>query len=346
MASHYTEASRDKESSVNGLETSQTSEIPNSGLISATAQITIPSVLDELPDNQQKILAFLKELKEERENNGSQYASEVFTDRVSAVNEIISPKIITDILYAKKIKADSIEGLEILTDKISSLQGQVTGLVTQSDASASAEFITTPTAFPIRNIEFESGKFTGGLIIQGPSEFKGESIFEKLTTFLSNVIFKGKVTFEEVPTFNKDTAGFAVIEKDADTVDITFEKEYETTPIVSANFSFGEFKKEDGTADDQSMRQKKLFEQGHTFMVVNRTKKGFTIVLNKKATEDIAFSWVALAVKDAKTSVGKKPVQTEIPTPVLSSTPTPSASPSLTIEANITPSQEASPSAQ
>jgi hypothetical protein len=259
--------------------------------------------------------------------------SEVFTDRLVAAKEVITPQIITDILYAKKIKADSIEGLEILTDKISSLQGQVAGLSAPSDASVSAEtrlpdgqVATTPTASAVKNIEFGSARFTmdvsvlgklnanSSLIVAGPSQFQGESIFEKLVSFMSDVIFKSKVSFEETPVFNKDAAGLAVIEKDANAVEVTFEKEYEATPVVSASFAFEEFKKEDGTADDQSMRQKKLFEQGYTFMVVNRTKKGFTVVLNKKATEDIAFSWVALAIKDAKTSVGKNPVPTETPT--------------------------------
>ena len=117
-----------------------------------------------------------------------------------------------------------------------------------------------------------------------------------------------------------------MIEKDADLVEVTFKKEYETTPIVNISFTFDEFKKEDGIADDQSMRQKKLFEQGYTFMIVNRTTNGFTIVLNKKATEDISFSWIALAVKEAETSVGKKPQST------VEQSSTPSPTPQLTPE--------------
>src|SRR3989338_4567621 len=81
---------------------------------------------------QEQILSFLRELRQQEASSSSKITSEVLAGRVSAVNEIISPQIITDILYAKKIKADKIEGLEILTDKISSLQGQVAGLSTQS----------------------------------------------------------------------------------------------------------------------------------------------------------------------------------------------------------------------
>lgn len=251
--------------------------------------------------------------------------SEVFTDRLVAAQEVITPQIITDILYAKKIKADSIEGLEILTDKISSLQGQVAGLaVPPLEATPAASIASLP-----NSIKLDNGIFTG------------ETIFEKLVTFLSNIIFKGKVSFEQIPTFNNDTAGFAVIEKDADTVIVSFEKAYETAPIVSASFSFAEFKKEDGTVDDQSVRQKKLFAEGFSAMVVNRTEKGFTIILNKRATEDITFSWVALAIKDAKTSRGKKLAPTQIPQPTPTSmldivvpTDTPEPSTLVTVDAS------------
>ena len=64
--------------------------------------IATPSVFNELPDKKQKILVFLNDLKEQKENSGANL-SEVFTDRVSASTEVISPQIITDILYAKKI---------------------------------------------------------------------------------------------------------------------------------------------------------------------------------------------------------------------------------------------------
>ena len=300
-----------------------TSEVE--GLVSKTTQITTPSMLDELPENKQQILAFLRQLKDEQASASAGYSSEIFTDRVTAVKEVISPQIITDILYAKKIKADSIEGLEILTGKISGLSNYVAGIATAS-ATPSA-VLTNDNITQLGNITIESAKVTldltvlgkltagGGLIIEGPAEFKDTSIFQALADFVGNVIFRGDVSFLGRPTFNKDAGGFAVIEKDADFVDVTFDKVYETTPIVSTNFTFEEFKKEDGTVDDQSSRRAKLFEQGYTFIVVNRTNKGFTIVLNKKAAENVTLSWVALAVSDAKTAFGKKPLETPQPSP-------------------------------
>lgn len=66
---------------------------------------------------QQEILGFLRQQR----NNGQQ----IYTDSVAATTEVISPKIITDLLVAKKIKAESIEGLEIITNSIESLANKV-----------------------------------------------------------------------------------------------------------------------------------------------------------------------------------------------------------------------------
>ena len=66
---------------------------------------------------QQEVLGFLKTQKD----NGQG----IYTDRVAATQEIISPQIVTDLLIAKKIKAESIEGLEIITNSIETLSNRI-----------------------------------------------------------------------------------------------------------------------------------------------------------------------------------------------------------------------------
>lgn len=66
---------------------------------------------------QQEILGFLKTQKD----NGQ----EIYTNRIAATQEIISPQIVTDLLIAKKIKAESIEGLEIITNSIETLSNRI-----------------------------------------------------------------------------------------------------------------------------------------------------------------------------------------------------------------------------
>ena len=49
-----------------------------------------------------------------------------------------------------------------------------------------------------------------------------------------------------------------------------------------------------------------------SYVITQRTTKGFVIRLNKPASEDITLSWVALSVKDAKTS-GLNLIVTPVP---------------------------------
>jgi len=262
---------------------------------------------------QDQILAFLKQLKEEQASQSAGVRSEIFTDRVTS-KEIIGLEIFADTVHAKKIKADSIEGLEILTDKISSLQGQVAGIATSS-------------ASPSSTVNVLNLNANGGLIVLGPSEFKGETVFERLVTFLSNVIFRGKVSFEEVPTFNKDTAGKASFKKGQKLVDVVFDKEYEIEPIVTISLVLSQldetgFKAQvaDGLCVEQEGRpvcQDKiagLILGGNLkFAIDSQDKQGFRIILEKEAPVDLSFSWHALAVKDSLTSANDVPANLSLP---------------------------------
>ncbi len=51
------------------------------------------------------------------------------------------------------------------------------------------------------------------------------------------MLFKGDVNFEGRTTFNKDTAGGALIKQTADSVDVIFEKEYIQTPLVNISIT-------------------------------------------------------------------------------------------------------------
>jgi hypothetical protein len=116
--------------------------------------------------------------------------------------------------------------------------------------------------------------------------------------FIQDVVFKGNVRFNSTPTFNNDTAGFAVIQQGLDTVQVNFSQEYVNTPVVTASIALNK------TGD--SVLQKTLEDQilngNISYVITQRTTKGFVVRLNKPAAEDINFSWVALSVQDAKTS--------------------------------------------
>lgn len=271
--------------------------------------------------------------------------SEINTDRIVAGLEIITPRIVTDELIVKKIKAEQIEGLEIITGKLSIIDSNI--------ASLSAIFNTNNFTKDFENISDVSKKTANssqylvlsGLSVEGIATISADlrvkgsglvegifSIVDTLVTnnliangvsnFFADAIFKGNVIFEQRPTFNNDTGGFAVVKKDANRVEVVFDKEYEKAPVVSVSIAFDQKKNDDGSVKDSKELEQKVFEKDYLFVIVNKSTKGFTIVLNKKAEEDIEFSWISLAIKDTKISFSKEVLnfvqQALSPTPSIS----------------------------
>lgn len=104
-----------------------------------------------------------------------------------------------------------------------------------------------------------------GIVVNGDANFKGKSFF------WDNISFFGR------PTYNNDSAGFAVIPAGTTAVEVVFDKPYETQPVITIN------------------------PQAN----VKSTTSGFTISIDKPALQDIEFNWAAFSVKDAKKSIGK-----------------------------------------
>ncbi len=107
-------------------------------------------------------------------------------------------------LYADKIRANQIEGLQVFTDKIASLQDQIdkdnqkpttatvpTANATTSTSGLSLDNVTIQTASIVLNLSVE-----GGLNVGADSSFHGNTMFYKLVTFVEKSIFKNDVSFE------------------------------------------------------------------------------------------------------------------------------------------------------
>jgi hypothetical protein len=107
---------------------------------------------------------------------------------------------------------------------------------------------------------------------------------DKAMTFLSDTIFIGR------PYFTTDTGGFALVKSGAKSVEVTFSNDYLEQPIVNATISL------EGQGGEDA-----IFNNDIRYLVTNKSIHGFTILLNKPAPQDIKFSWMALAVKGAKT---------------------------------------------
>lgn len=254
------------------------------------------------------------------------------TSRIDALGNATFAGIVT----AKSIRAESIEGLEIFTGQISSLEDKYAGLaaltsaVAVSETSGSEKNIS-PASLPT-DVAFKSlaadrvtvnldakmlGALSvdGGLVISGKARFQGESLFRKLVEFFGEVIFKGDVLFEKTPTFNSDTAGFAVITEGDQSVTVVFDEEYAHQPIVTATLTNDISPLSDEVSDKSVLADIEAVEKDFTdtyfdkdvrYIVTKKGAKSFTIVLNKKAPRDLQFSWIALAVKNSKTAYSHK----------------------------------------
>jgi hypothetical protein len=226
--------------------------------------------------------------------------------------------VVNGTLTADKIKANTIEGLEVLVNNLSAQHATIVDSSFQS-------------ATPSGSLSLNSLEVLGLATVSGDLRVKGDGLIEgilsvvdtvmtknllvnSIADFFGNVVFHKDISIQGRPTFNSDTAGFAVIKKGAQTVDVSFDNEYESMPVVTASISI--------TTHNDATESAVL--SGMSYAVVKRNTKGFTLKLSTPATEDTTFSWTALSVKDAKTSVGNTQVT---PIPTQTPTPTPTGGP-------------------
>jgi hypothetical protein len=110
------------------------------------------------------------------------------------------------------------------------------------------------------------------------------SLFNKTVAFFGDVLFHGDVSILGRATFNSDSGGFAVINAGSLAVEVTFDKEYQNIPVITAS-------------PDTAV----------LYSITDVSTKGFKITVTQIETHDIKFSWIATAIKNAKTFVGLKP---------------------------------------
>ena len=231
---------------------------------------------------------------------------------ISAVS--ISAQTIT----ADTIDAKHIAGLDILTAGLQKDDARITALENLvASPSAAPTVAQQPTISPTDGMTILSGisdqaSVSGDLRVKGNGLIEGilhvvDTLFTNniivngVSDFFGNVIFHSGVTFQQTPTFNSDTAGIAVVKKGTDHVDVTFSKDYDQTPVVNASITEVSLtptpsETPESLQERQSEFEKTLLADNIRFVVTNRTVHGFTILLDKPADEDVAFSWLALSV--------------------------------------------------
>ncbi len=110
-------------------------------------------------------------------------------------------------------------------------------------------------------------------------------------------------------------------------------------PLINASVSFDQFINPDGTAQDPRIAAQNFFNQGISYVITGKSTHGFSIILNRPATQDIQFSWAAVAVRNVKRSVSAGSVT---PTAVPLQSPTPTAAISPTARPTVVPTNQPS----
>lgn len=156
---------------------------------------------------------------------------------------------------------------------------------------------------------FKDLESKGALKSGAQPEENNPTVFNLASKFLARVVFHSDAEFQKrpkfdngmeiagAPTFDKDTAGYAIIKKGNQSVVVDFDQEYDSPPIVTATLSLQQYKDPDVRAVAEDL----LLISDVKYIVTDVTKNGFQIMMDRSADSDIPFSWHALAVDNPQT---------------------------------------------
>ena len=240
-----------------------------------------------------------------------------FGGAVNAARLIVAGKVTVGDITAGEIESPTITGIQ---DTLAAFAS------TTSNLSVSIDDLKSRVA----RLEAQGGvdlsqalHLNGALTVQGQTTLTGGLKVDSIGSIGNELVFLNDVVFGR-PYFNADTGGFALVHAGDRTVDVVFDREYAAQPVVNASISI-----EDTTdATARQVLEDSIFTNDIRFLITKKSTRGFTILLNKLAGQDIYFSWIALAIKDARTVGSVAP-----PSPV----PSPAPSPSQIPDASSTP---------
>ena len=230
----------------------------------------------------QRALAYFNENKAVLEKTAN--LSEIFSDRVSAALEVITPTLIADTVQTNKLSIKDVNGVQTVYFDDTG-DATLTGTLT-------VPALATKTIVGLTTLSGLDALATNTFNASGESTFNGLAFFNDDVLFKGSSIFDAPVTFSLPPLFNRDTAGFAIIKEGDRKVRVTFDDPYIVTPIVTSTIAF----EATDNIDDAAVTA--LFLQDIRSLVTDKDQSGFTIVLNKNAPRNIRFAWTAFGVKD------------------------------------------------
>lgn len=205
------------------------------------------------------------------------------------------------------------------------------------------------TSDSLKNLESQGGLSSDPQIsADTPSVFRLAVKFFEKVVFKKDVEFAGRPRFDAgldisgTPIFNKDTAGYAIIKKGNQSVEVDFEEAYNSPPVVTAALSLQQYK----DSDVRAVAEDLLLLSDVKYIITGVSRKSFEIKMDRKADSDIPFSWHALSVNDPATSKKKGESLKSVLGSETASPKDSAAGPSASSAANSAPANPAAASQQ
>ncbi len=153
----------------------------------------------------------------------------------------------------------------------------------QGVTAALDDFSTDGLATVSGDLRVKGNGLIEGVLHVADTLFANNFIANGVSDFFGNVIFHSGVTFDSTPVFDSDTAGFAVITKGSNHVDVNFSKPYDNIPIINASITVNPITPTPSETLSQQQGREVQLENvalGNIhYIIINRTTKGFTILL-------------------------------------------------------------------
>lgn len=194
------------------------------------------------------------------------------------------------------VRIDGGYGYGDIVSEISNLDGRVTsleegyeGLSTQFDELANQEPVELNSgqdidwsSLSVGELKVQESLTVGGaLVVGGDAEFRGQSVFHKLVSFMDRTIFGSDVEFRGDVTFNQNSAGYAQLEAGKTTVEVEFATPLDSQPLITLGLGGGQFV---------------------NYSYQNVTERGFEIVIDSPQENDLMFTWNAVQIRNAEVS--------------------------------------------
>ncbi|MCI0479500.1 hypothetical protein L0Y59_03065, partial [Candidatus Uhrbacteria bacterium] len=198
----------------------------------------------------------------------------------------IESPVLEDLAASASLALGRLDALSLAVDEL------------RADVLAAQEGLQILKASVTSELALTQAAASEALEVSGGATIAGGLTVDAVTPLGAYLAMRGDVMFFGRPYFNADMGGFAVVRHGSRSVDVRFGEEYLEEPVVNATISM---ESSDMAVDAFEANMNDLFGQDIRFAVVKKSTKGFTVYLNKPAPFDIRFSWMAIAVKDART---------------------------------------------